>query len=322
MTRRRWWGAPLALERPAALRRLDQLFTDTEPTFGMAQPLTVRVRGFMLREDEDWHVRGDNDIAVVSTFQFGAEPPVQRLHYLQDGVSRGWHGAFFHDTVLSVRDLDAGILSLRVQIYDVDGISGTVVEQVVDAASSVAVAFPQLARYAGGLAALAPSLLKLVDQLDQHDAIIDQRLKLELEAPGTGHPLLQPGYYVCFRNEVEEGLYLEPELRVTTDEGGTEHLACSYVVLEVARCFHEHYEWEIDQKVAKLVAELNGKGKSGKAAIEFLRDTISGYSKFRRLERAHALLARRDRTDSEERLLAELRSDKSLAPFLPGDHRD
>lgn len=323
MTRRRWWGAPLDLGKPAHLRRLDQLFSQDEPPLVPAQPLTVRVRGFMLREDEDWAPRGHNDIIVASTFQCAGEPPVQRLHLLQNELPLGWHGALFHDTVLSVRDLDAAALTLRVQIYDVDQVSEDLVQQITEAASSAAVAFPHLARYAAGVSMLAPGLIRLIDELDDHDPILDQRVKLEAEAPGTGHALLQPGYFVCFRNEVESGWHLDQDLRVVRgDDGGGaeggEYADGSYVVLEVARSFQAHHDWEIDQKIAKLIAELDGKGSSGKAALEFLRETLDAYGKFRRLERARALRDKASRSPAEDALLDELCRDQALAPYLSG----
>ncbi|GAH53710.1 unnamed protein product [marine sediment metagenome] len=68
--------------------------------------------------------------------------------------------------------------------------------------------------------------------------------------------------------------------------------------------------------MAKLIAELNGKGQSGKAALEFLRETLDTYDKFRRLERARELKAKETLSESEQELLQELTSDEALAPFL------
>ncbi len=315
MTNRRWWGAPLKIGGSTPLMRLDEQFAPDDAQLSVAEPLTVRVRGFMIHDDEDWAFRGDNDIIVVSTFQFGAEPPVQRLHYLEQELSMGWHGSLFHDVVLSIRDLKDAILTLRVQIYDLDGVSQALAGQITAIADSVAVAFPQLARYASVVGALAPGIVNLVDNLDAHDRIIDQRLKLELDEPGTGHLLLQPGYFICFKEPAPAGLSLDADLRVL-HEDGSEYKDGSYTVLEIARKFHEHYEWEIDQRIAKLIAELNGKGQSGRAAIDFLRETMLAYTRFKRLERAHDLRSQATRSPAEERLLAELQADPALARYL------
>ena len=128
----------------------------------------------------------------------------------------------------------------------------------------------------------------------------------------------------------EEGLFLSSNLQVLQADRNTPFERCSYVVIEVERDFHAQREWEIDQKVSKLVAELNGKGQSGKAALEFLRETFDAYDKFKKLERAQELKNRKLKADKslseaekdkiiskdEIDLLKELTGDKALAPFL------
>jgi len=289
-------------------------FLDT-PAFTDAQPLTVRIRGVMIQDDEDWGPRGNNDIALVSSFQFGCEPPVQRLHYMQQGVALGWHGSFFHDTIVSVRDWCSKVVTIRLQVYDMDGVSEGLIEKVQTLSKSIAVAFPQVAPYAGAAASFGPELLKLIDHLDDHDRLLDERIKLEIAPPGTGHWLIQPGYFYCFRQAVDEGYAVDQDLRVIAGDGG-ELTGNTYAVLEVARMFYERYEWEIDQKVAKLLAELNRKGQSGKAPIEFLRETLDAYTKYRRLHRARELMNKPNLTDDERSVLNELRQDQALRPFL------
>lgn len=68
--------------------------------------------------------------------------------------------------------------------------------------------------------------------------------------------------------------------------------------------------------MAKLIAELNGKGQSGKAAIDFLRDTLDAYDNFKRLKRARALQGKSDLTGAEKELLKAYRDDENLAPYL------
>ena len=314
LTRLKWWGAPLNLGIEQTLLRLDQLFPEAA-MFSEADSLTVRLRGVMVKEDADWMFNNDNDLIINTTFQFGSEPPVQRLHFLKDNLPTGWVGDFFHDIILSTRDFRDKILTLRVQVYDIDGIPKELISGVRAAATSTVVAFPHLAPYAGAVAFGVPALLELVDHLDDHDCILDERLKLEIDHPGTGHKLLQPGYYVCFKNPVISGFSLSQDLRVITAEG-EEFDEFSYAVLEVSREFQAHLQWEIDQKVAKLVAELNGKGQSGKAALEFLRETLDGYSKFNKLQRAKDLQEKQSLTISEQKILNEFLSDPGLAPFL------
>lgn len=321
MLKVKWWGAPTQIGESVALSgRLDQLFPRTA-TFENTQPLTIRVRGVMIAEDYDWAPGDKNDIMIVTTTQFGSEPPVQRLHFMQHNVKMGWQGDFFNDLVLAIRDfkIENKILKLRIQVYDMDGVEEGLVQAVRNASGSVAVAFPHLAPYAAAVSFGVPALLNLVDNLNDHDRIIDERLTLELEEPERGHRLLQPGYFVCFKKPVEEGLFLRSDLRVLQTDRRTPFEDCSYAVLEVERLFHAQREWEIDQKAAKLIAELNGKGQSGKAALEFLRGTLDTYDKFRRLERARELQAKKTLSEDEQKLLQEITSDEALAPFLTSE---
>ena len=138
-----------------------------------------------------------------------------------------------------------------------------------------------------------PALTKLVENMDAHDRIIDERLTLEISEEGTGHNLLQPGYYVCFRDprdSASEKFSLDNQLRVRDDKD-QEFSGCSYAVLDIEPKFLASRERELDQKIAKLIAELNGKGQSGKSALEFLRDTMDGYDQYRRLQRGRELRA-------------------------------
>ncbi|OQY35730.1 MAG: hypothetical protein B6I38_01360 [Anaerolineaceae bacterium 4572_5.1] len=311
----KWWGSPRNLGASAPLQQLSQLFTE-EPVLQKAEPLTVRIRGVMIKEDQDAAFFGDNDVIITTTFQFGSEPPVQRLHFMENEVPLGWVGDFFNDVILSTRDFKDKTLTLRVQVYDLDRVPSDLVEGVRAAASSSVVAFPHLATYAGAVAFTVPALLKLVDHLDNHDCILDERFKLEVAEPQTGHKLLQPGYYVGFKNPVSSGYALSQDLKVVTEQG-EEFGDLSYAVLEVSRDYYAHHDWDIDQKVAKLVSELNGKGQSGKAALEFLRETLGGYAKMKKLQRTLALSNQEDRTEAEQELLDELLSDAELTPFLP-----
>jgi len=320
MSTAKWWGTPAHIQDSIKLsRRLDLLFPDTN-IFENAQPLTIRVRGVMVVEEYDkrpW--KDENDIMIVTTTQFGSEPPIQRLHFMQHNVPPGWQENFFYDVVLALRDFNAENkrLTLRIQVYDMDGIEEGLVNAVGKVSQSVAVAFPYLSPYAAAVSFGVPALLKLVDNLDSHDQIIDERLTLELAKPEMGRRLLQPGYFVCFNAPIEEeDLFLSSDLQVLRNNSMTAFKDCSYAILGIERGFHANREWEINQKAAKLIAELNGKGQSGKAALEFLTETLDTYDKFRRLERATELQAKETLTKDEQELLQELKDSETLAPFL------
>ena len=318
MTALKWWATPLAVGEATALRRMDQYFVG-EAGFQDAEPLTARFRGVFIKDDEDWFSFNRNDVVIATTFQFVDEPPVQRLHFMKREVDLGWHDDFFNDVILSVREIKSRMLTLRLQVYDVDIMDRSLIEGVQEAAkhvsTSVAIAFPQIAPYAGALGFAVPAFMNLIDNLGRHDRILDERVKLEAAVPSSGFKVLQPGYYVCFKEPVAEGLSLNRDLRVVREDGSPfEEL--SYAVIGITREYYDHVNWEITQKIAKLVSELNGSGTSGKAALEFLKETMEGYQKYKKLLRARELMDNPNRTDPENALLEELLKDPDLAPFL------
>jgi hypothetical protein len=84
---------------------------------------------------------------------------------------------------------------------------------------------------------------------------------------------------------MQGSLKLNSNLQVVDAASGRLFDGCSYVLYTIRKEEANEPDWEIDQKVAKLLSELNGKGNSGKAAIEFLRNTMEGYNKFKKLRR-------------------------------------
>jgi hypothetical protein len=311
-----WQGSTIHTEKGRSLQNLETTFQETS-AFESAEPMTVRLRGVMVAKNRDGVLRGANDLVVVTKTQFGNEPPVQRLHYLERDVEPGWEDDFFHDVVLSTRDLVDERLTLRIQVYDADGVKQSLAKSIGDLASKTAVTFPVLVPYAGLVGLGAQVLLDLVDNIDDHDRIIDDRLTLEMADPGTGHKLLQPGYFVCFAQEASGEYELGGDLRVATSDGS--RYERDYAVLEVAREYHDHRELERNHKAAKLVSELNGKGQSTTAPLEFLEETLDTYTKFRKLQRVKELQSKDELTDAERNLLEDLRSDEELAPYLPAE---
>jgi len=305
------------------LRGLDEEFPN-ETTFESAEPLRVRLRGAMIRENLDrYKIRPSkrkNDLIIKTRWNFDNEAPVDRLHFLETDHELGWATDFFDDVVVVKRDTEPTRLHLRVQVYDIDGLNDEFVETVQKYANSAAVVNPQIAPYAQIIRLGTKALVDLVDNIDQHDEILDERITFEIEGPKTGHKLLQPGYFVCFREDTVRGnLELRHDLHVL--ENGETYDEGSYVVLEIDRPANVlddavARKQVIDQKAAKLVAELNGKGRSAESPLHFLRETLDAYSKYKRLERARAIQNTQNPTPAEQALLKTLRNDPDLEPYL------
>ncbi|WP_336336488.1 hypothetical protein [Haloarcula brevis] len=256
----------------------------------------------------------DNDLMVATKTQFGNEPPVQRLHYFAHNVEPGWEGEFFHRTMLSVRDLTDSLLSLRVQVYDIDGIDPKYIKTVGELAPKAAVMFPIISPYAALAGLAGPPLAALVNNIDNHEPIVDERVNLEMAESGTARNLLQPGYFVCFDGQSPANPHLRSDLRVT--DGNGDVVDRNYAVLEVSRNHQQRREFEINYKIAKLLGELGGKGQTTRDPIHYLGPTLEGYDAFRKLQRVQELEAKDDLTDAEANLLTELKEIESIKPFL------
>jgi hypothetical protein len=282
--------------------------------FSSAQPMTVRLRGVMTAESRELFLKGGNDLVVVSKFQIGDEPPVERLHFMDNDTELGWHDDFFDDIIFTTRDFTGERLTLRLQVYDVDSLNRNLVESANQLAKKTAGIFPQLAPYAGAVDFAVDPIVTLVDTLDDHDQILDDRITLEVADPEVARKLLQPGLMVCLREPIDGGCELRDDLQVVRSNGS--EYDSSYAVIEVLRERLADRDQEITQKAAKLVAELQGKGQSSRTGLFFLRETLEAYNNFQRLERARSLRSQDELSDSEKELLADLESDTDLKPYL------
>jgi len=300
---------------PGRLEPLAGGFSSAEP-FEEAQPLTVRLRGVMVREDYDGVFRGGNDLVIVTKFQVGDEPPVERLHYMRSDTSLGWHGDFFHAVVFSTRDFRGERLTLQLRAYDVDNVEDQLIQSVGRLAEQVAGLFPQLAPYLGAVDFAVGPFVELVNNIDDHDRILNDQVTLEVphERRGGRKPLT-PGYVVCSKEPIGDGCTLGDDLRIRRPDGGR-HDDCSYAVFGLLRDHLVGRQYEINQRAAKLIAELKGKGQSERSPIFFLQETLDAYATFRKLQRARELQSRESLTAAEERLLADLKSREKLEPYL------
>jgi hypothetical protein len=309
--------------------------------FYSGDQITITLRGVMIRESEDPKIRRDglhvelhpfgcgktNDLFIVSNYQFGTDPKVEKIHFMQHKTPLGYIDDFLNRRILALRDfkdLDE-CLTLNLRIYDIDKTDTKFVDMAKDLANNAVAVIPVLYQYSIPLkmaSGAIDSISKLADDLDPHDKIIDERIDLEAAKAETKHPLLQQGYYVLFRDPVkmEDALYLKfvgDQLKVLTPNG-KEFEGCSYAIIEVQKEFRLSHQEEIDENVAKLTSELSGNGQSGKAAIEFLRDTMKSYNNFKKLGRAKELLDKdeKDRTSSENNQLKALLADADIKEYI------
>lgn len=304
--------------------------SEKERTIPDATKLTIRVEGTWVRDDVDGGLKGDNDLVVVTRHKVGTRPQVDRLHFLKEEVpEREWLNFVWHPVVFATDDfrVDDEEVKLHVRVYDEDGLSesesAAINTALTTAASAAAVAFPVFAPFAGLSSGVGSALINLVDELDQHDEIIDGAIALAInKPPNKAYDLLLPGFYVVFGKPVDAaGLLLGQDRKLYTKPSGKDadlYTHTSYTVLRVEKRLAPTNYSTIDERAATLLSEIeNGKKNRKTEALRFVRETLTAYTNFRRLERYVELKGKDSLTDEERALLDELLSDAQLAPFLP-----
>lgn len=306
--------------------------TQADWTFKEAQRLSLTMEGTWIRDNHDGFIAGLNDVIVASKHRVGSRPIIDKIHFYEQEVpERTWVGHFFHPLIFGSADLredEVQEVTLEVRVYDEDSLSeseGRAIESVISAGTlAAAVAFPVFAPFAGLASGLGKTLFSLVDDLNDHDRIVEGRIRLAVNKPsGQGWDLLQPGFLVCFAEELDaSSLHLGGDKKVYGGSPGRpvlfEHH--SYVVVRVTRDALQAPDWLIDQKAATLLSEIeNGKRTGRPGALDFVRKTFELYTAFSKLQRLNELSLKQDRTADEERRLAELAADPALEHHPAGN---
>jgi hypothetical protein len=259
-----------------------------------------------------------NDLLILSSFQTEVEAKVQRLHaFKQDQRIKERIGDFYNSMVCSFSDFKYDHITLGTHVYDVDSYDdakriGGVIDE---AARNITVLFPIIAPFVALENSVSASLVKLLDMVDEHDTIIDDQLKLYVTGANQGDNLLQTGHWVYFNKPQTEALKLAPNLQVLKGDDKIFE-DCSYVVYSIRKMEMKEQAFQVNQKIAQILAELNGKGDIGNAAITLLEDTLEGYDKFKKLERILELERKKDRTEDENVLLDKLRRDPTIQELI------
>lgn len=247
-------------------------------------------------------------------------------------------------------------LDLTIQVYEINTFDKEMINTLLGLSQNIAIAFPILLPYVAIGKKSMETLITNLENFNLHTKIIDESIMLEIYDEGIGHNLLQPGYFVCFQKDLDSSTQLslahnqrvmiratrkEEEEKVEEqqkenqegDEGKESKREverdqeekqenevlfkeCSYAVFEIERQFHGDRAWEVNQKLAKLMSEVDRSKKNQTASIEFLRDTLDCYDKFRKLNRLRGLLDKKSLTAVEQELLEDLKKDEDLKPFV------
>lgn len=289
-----WLFCPLKIENSSKLQRGATRYSSEESKISKSSPFSVYLRGIHIGKSEDnesWKFyqrkpSKTNDLLVLCNFQAGTSPTVQRFHYFKEKQKIKEHiENLFNTLVCSYSDFKDSHITLQIQAFDVDSYEPIkqIFSGITQIAGNTAVTFPIIAPYLPGVSA-ASSLVELLDRLDKHDLIMESNLRLEITEQDTGSQLLQAGHWVYFDKPSEEALELDSNLHIKGDFADS-----NYAIFSIKKEEAQEPQWELSQKIATLLSELNGKGSSGKAAIEFLRETMDGYAKYKKITRYQEL---------------------------------
>ena len=318
-----WFGIPIPREESSdnknsnriRLKKVTEQMDSKVLPIQRSEKLTIEIMGVMVNSHKDMF-RETNDLFVGSSYIYrNGEPKIHKVHFLRSGIKVGkWQGDFDDNIIISKREFKDNDIKLDIKVYDIDEFFGESFYTSLDEISRVLFAFPSLLPYAAPTqitVGLLPRVLKVLNRLERHDMIIKQQIRFHICEPNNWLPILQPGYFVCFQQEIEgTKLYLREDFHIV-DEDWQELKDIDYAVLRIDRKLINNYKnLEITQKMAKLAAELQGKGESGKGALEFLQGTLETYTRFKHFERYIELKKneKRGRLNSVERqLLKELK---------------
>ncbi len=287
-----------------------------------ASAVSVRLLSACVGRDYDGFGRRDNDVAISSATRADNEPAVRRVHFYEAEIpQRTALDVFDADIVFVEEDFDQHRLRVRVDVDEIDRSLGER-EEIREAFTSLMTMTGAIFPVALPYAFAAKTVTKLVDKLAKHWEENDHVLSLDIDLwvgnPGVGRAALQEGYYVALSGSHED--ISKFRLR---DDGRLDTAAApdvSYCVVEVTSSFLGDAKSAIGQKQAKLLSQLKegDENKKEKGTLEFLKETMEGYSSFRKLERYTELNTKANRTPKEDARLLQLRSDSAIREYLNG----
>lgn len=115
-----------------------------------------------------------NDVFIGSTHKTGNTSKVQRIHYFrQKEPINKLLSNFFDSVIYSTSDFKNDIITLSLQVYDIDNYDKykDVLSAISGMGNSLAVNFPALSPFTAMAIPGVNGILSLVDQIDAHEKI-------------------------------------------------------------------------------------------------------------------------------------------------------
>lgn len=286
-----------------------------------ANQFSVTIVSTVVAEDLDGIFRGKNDILILSRSSLGQQPLVERIHFFEKEIETGKpitnllsNSAYVSD---DYNGSDRLYIELNVVEVDTDlGERKAAVSAFQSLATTAGAVFPAIIPYAYGSSAVVGVVNKLVTALEKDKNVIKIPISLHPGSAKRGYSPLQEGTYVVFAKPQDPTGIKLGDNGLLDSEQDISNL--SYVAFDVYTENRVSPDFVVSQKLATLLTQLRDGSKiSAKSSIEFVEDTIRGYSNYRKLERFLELKDKEDKTDEENELMNEIKEIDELKPFIP-----
>lgn len=261
------------------------------------------------KDNDNDLLKGTNDFLITSSHKADFTPIVERVHYMKHNDKQKKFNMFYNDCILSKSNYKNNSLKLTVQVADLDFVPTDDFDNLEEVINNSGLAFPQLSNFTPIAKQVVDTFMKLIEITRKHNVIMDGSLNLKVNDYGTYDDILQEGIYISVEDNVGEYDEITVNKNLFLERDGEEFKELNYFVIEIKKGSIDDEQYLIDQKVAKLVSELNGKGNGTKAPIFFLRETLTGYNNFNKISDYQSLSSLKSLSENQQRRLEKLRED-------------
>ncbi len=286
-----------------------------------ASPFSVSVVSAVVAEDLEGLFRGGNDILILTRSSLGQQPLVERIHFFEKDIEKGYPIKNLFANSVFVCDDYNGIdrLYVELNVIEIDTDTGerkATVRAFQSLAATAGAIFPAMIPYTFAASAAVGVAEKLVSALEKDTNVIKVPVSFYPGRQRKGYIPFQEGTYVVFAMpQNPEGIILDDSGLLRSEKDISD---LSYVVFDVYTEKRISPEFVISQKLATLLTQLrDGKKYTAKRTIEFIEETIDGYSNFKKLERYLELKSKHDRSEQETRLMKRIEGINAIKPFIP-----
>ena len=286
-----------------------------------AKPFSASVVSTVVAEDLDGIFRGKNDILILTRSSLGQQPLIERIHFFEKEIDKGQpitnlfsNSAFVSD---DYNGNDRLYLELNILEIDTDmGERKAANSAFQSLAATAGAVFPAIVPYAFATSAAVGLVEKLVSALEKDTNVIKIPISFYPGRQKKGYTPFQEGTYVVFaKPQKPDGIVLDDSGLLQSENDISD---LSYAVFDVYTEKRVSPDFVISQKLATLLTQLrDGNKNTARNSIEFVEETLQGYSNFKKLERYIELKDKDSRSEEEDELMAEIKRINEIKPFMP-----